>query len=582
MPNRTPLPPPPNTFDLGIVMAGAVSAGAYTAGVMDFLLEAMDEWEAAKVRGETVPGHQVKISAVSGASAGGMTAAILASLYNHDCPRVTSAARETTSANPLFESWVNKIDIAALLKDDDPTELAAASFLNCNIIDEIALRAFSANTEPKARPYLADDLALYLSVTNLRGVPYRIDFEAGTQTPQGHDLSRHQNAVKFVFGSPLAGGYALDAHAKRDEGNWLRMREAAVASGAFPIGLRPRRLFQPREQVEQHTWHVPEPLPGALPGSTAVTYEPKAIQPSWPSKVDNWLHYHPYGYWAIDGGVVDNEPLEQVRRHLAGPGGRNPRQSDKVKGTTLLIDPFVGWGPDDFVDTFADGGNASPKPPPWWSIAGQMFNAAKQQARFKPEELLLAQLPEVYSRYLIAPEKTNDKGLPLLSPFAIACGCLGGFGGFLAREFRVHDFLLGRRNCQRFLEKHYALDVTHGVNPRFGYNTPEEAQKSGFAFLEDGRWYMPIIPLVGSAKLPLEDPRWPAFYDEARLAELKKAIAKRLDHVVDASTRQMVGGFKAWLLRRVWDAAGGEAVDAIEKAVKKGLVDHKLWSEKMT
>ena len=33
----------------------------------------------------------------------------------------------------------------------------------------------------------------------------------------------------------------------------------------------------------------------------------------------------------------------------------------------------------------------------------------------------------------------------------IACGVLGGFGGFLHESFRRHDYLLGRRNAQAFL-----------------------------------------------------------------------------------------------------------------------------------
>ena len=37
-----------NTFHLGLTMAGAVSAGAYTAGFMDYILEALSEWEKAK------------------------------------------------------------------------------------------------------------------------------------------------------------------------------------------------------------------------------------------------------------------------------------------------------------------------------------------------------------------------------------------------------------------------------------------------------------------------------------------------------------------------------------------------------
>ncbi len=36
------------TFHLAITMAGAISAGAYTAGVMDYLLEALDNWAEMK------------------------------------------------------------------------------------------------------------------------------------------------------------------------------------------------------------------------------------------------------------------------------------------------------------------------------------------------------------------------------------------------------------------------------------------------------------------------------------------------------------------------------------------------------
>jgi hypothetical protein len=35
-------PPGPNTFELAFVLGGTVSAGAYTAGAVDFLIEALD------------------------------------------------------------------------------------------------------------------------------------------------------------------------------------------------------------------------------------------------------------------------------------------------------------------------------------------------------------------------------------------------------------------------------------------------------------------------------------------------------------------------------------------------------------
>ena len=35
-------------FRIALNMAGAVSAGAYTAGVLDFLIDALDAWYAEK------------------------------------------------------------------------------------------------------------------------------------------------------------------------------------------------------------------------------------------------------------------------------------------------------------------------------------------------------------------------------------------------------------------------------------------------------------------------------------------------------------------------------------------------------
>lgn len=43
-----------NTFKLCITMAGAVSAGAYTAGVLDYLIETLDLWEKARKKTENL------------------------------------------------------------------------------------------------------------------------------------------------------------------------------------------------------------------------------------------------------------------------------------------------------------------------------------------------------------------------------------------------------------------------------------------------------------------------------------------------------------------------------------------------
>src|ERR1700744_5010471 len=105
-------------FHIGINMAGAVSAGAYTAGALDFLTEALEQWYAAKNSpNPAVPLHDISLDVFSGASAGGMCAAISAVLvqgtFQHIHAPEDPSVKETT--NRFYESWVNKIDIEPLL-----------------------------------------------------------------------------------------------------------------------------------------------------------------------------------------------------------------------------------------------------------------------------------------------------------------------------------------------------------------------------------------------------------------------------------------------------------------------------------
>src|ERR1035438_1382444 len=93
-------------FKIAIKMAGAISAGAYTAGVLDFMTEALDAWYRAKAEGAEVPQHDVTIEVFSGASAGGVCAALSAVLLQDEFEHVTDATKRGTS-NRFYESWVN-------------------------------------------------------------------------------------------------------------------------------------------------------------------------------------------------------------------------------------------------------------------------------------------------------------------------------------------------------------------------------------------------------------------------------------------------------------------------------------------
>src|SRR5262245_58477680 len=115
-------------FEIGLVMAGAVSAGAYTAGVIDFLIQALDEWEAAKQfarehpnsqQATECPMHDVRIRVMAGSSAGGMTAGLAAGLLGMQFESVSAQPPPDQPARPrnntLYRSWVNDIDIVPLL-----------------------------------------------------------------------------------------------------------------------------------------------------------------------------------------------------------------------------------------------------------------------------------------------------------------------------------------------------------------------------------------------------------------------------------------------------------------------------------
>jgi hypothetical protein len=136
----------------------------------------------------------------------------------------------------------------------------------------------------------------------------------------------------------------------------------------------------------------------------------------------------------------------------------------------------------------------------------------------------------IYSRWMVAPSRTvagssGDKD----ERYAIATGLLGGFGGFLDVAFREHDYQLGRRNCQMFLKKVFSVVESHpfvegwpsGVAKRFRYLDPGGT----------GKYYCPVIPLVGTAALEVPAPTWKRI-DEPRLAEIERRIKTRAQYIV--------------------------------------------------
>src|SRR5215469_16511983 len=82
-------PPEPNTFEMALVLGGTVSAGAFTAGAVDFLIEALDSWTRLREAGDpSAPKHRTLLKVITGTSGGGVNAAIAARALAFDFPHV--------------------------------------------------------------------------------------------------------------------------------------------------------------------------------------------------------------------------------------------------------------------------------------------------------------------------------------------------------------------------------------------------------------------------------------------------------------------------------------------------------------
>jgi len=524
-------------FRVGVNMAGAVSAGAYTAGVLDFLIEALDAWYDAKERfkqgqGKPVPMHDISLDVFSGASAGGMCAAIAAVMvqgefaYIHD----TNA---TGTTNRFYESWVNKIDIRELLKDEDlKSGEPVVSLLDCTIIDQIAEYALQPG-KPKKRAYISPNLTLFLTLTNLTGIPYALNDKG----PVEESTLYHPDRLRFetvLPGSPTTTPTAKPLPlGQPDQGAWGLLREAAKATGAFPIFLAPRMLAREKLDYERPMWQ-------------SVNLKANRDDPILPA---GWKDIpERFNTVNVDGGVMDNDPFDLAHDYLASFNARpednqNPRDPLKAEAAVLTVAPFPSSDAPNWKPDFA----ASAAIP---AALGSLASAVIAQSRFFGESLALILKGTESSRYLIAP---SDNSLPRGVP-SLQCGSLGAFGGFFERKFRAHDYQLGRRNCQLFLQKQFVIPA---ANPIVSSGLDTLADKRGDAVREfkapppgtktepQGEPWIPVIPLCGKAvrdpvpKLPREQ------IGEAAVEEIVTLIYERARAVVPAMAQKV----PAWLVR---------------------------------
>jgi hypothetical protein len=307
----------------------------------------------------------------------------------------------------------------------------------------------------------------------------------------------------------------------RDQ-DWRLFGNSALTTSAFPVGLTPRSL-----EVKQ-TYYIKRLFP-------APTFKGVGIDPDFPNTVGQQ-----FSILNVDGGMINNDPFDFARYSLlpnwCDPDASNPR-GPTARNAVLMISPFPERP--QIQDDLNENSSLI-------AVLKALVPTLLQQVRFKLSEIAAAVQPDYASRWLIAPKRDNS-GNEAPSSVNIACGLLGGFGGFLDQKFREHDFQLGRRNCQKFLR---------------GWTG--EIEKAGTK--------VPVIPLLRSAAPEVQSPEWPKITSND-VEALMLRVSDRADSVVMRLVKDQVDNcFLRFIGYAIWKTyIRQRLVGFIDKAIYADL-----------
>ncbi|NRR93139.1 hypothetical protein HSX10_16300 [Winogradskyella undariae] len=583
-----------NTFHLGITMAGAVSAGAYTAGFIDYLIEALELWEDQKTiireklakneplskYEKKVPLHDVCINVLGGASAGGMVGMITALSTYSKMPSVKQPTNDKTG-NILYDSWVlldddidtsieNKVaTFQKMLYTDDfeNNDDGVPSLLNSKSIDRIADKVFDElvpKDQKRERPkYISEDLRVLITLCSLRGVPFELNFEnmLSSHFPHtpGHRMNEHMIVAHFKikYDEDLDKDIYLkfDPYDKDSE---ALLKLCTKGTGAFPIGLAARH-FKGKLSTEY--------IKNCILRNLDISEENK-------SAIDIKIDDENFDFTNIDGGTINNEPYSEVVQVLEEI---SPNYNPELPlFGTIMIDPFPNFYNQDEAAPIEDPFNGSFFQKNFWSVIPKAYTTFREQVRVKHS----GSFYKDYLRLLVFPVKWEQNGVLKDHP-PLACSALGGFGGFLDIEFRKHDFFLGRNNARNFLRAFFMLEYDeNNLHPLFR-NLNQEAidlfrrkvkNNDGVDTL-----YLPIIPdlnLISDKDVGHTNPYYYTIDEFPKLQKgyfdsIKPSLKNRVGKILcfEINTRFE----KKWLLRNALKIVKGNVTKRIVNSVIKTM-----------
>ncbi len=458
---------------LAITIAGAVSLGSYEAGVLSEILDAIAQHNADS---QTTPDDKIVVDVITGASAGGMTAVILAQ-------KLLYSALEFKGPydNPLYNTWVKRISLAGL-QATDPNEKATQSMFSSDLIETISeetLLARYENVPPAAVPHRAvgTELRIGLALTNLNGV-----------VPYGYQVHPNGSFTYLDYSDQLTRHVVAAQCDKRDF--WEVLRRAAVACGAFPFAFRTQGIQRSKaDDPDDYTGNVQwngAPTTFTYSDGGILQNQPLGISKNLVDQIDNHVHERRFYLFisphAKDPTSADIDPdtvniFEELRRIVTLVMGQsgfhdwitahgiNERVRLLDKRAQELAANMAGGSIDKTSLAITAGSilqlffpNGTHRPP------GATKDETLQEAKTRIAKQYAAEAANsgaaaAFLDAVLAFESAAQLGArDLMTIYGItvidnelAGSPLQSFLGFFDRSYREHDYDIGRTHAQLFL-----------------------------------------------------------------------------------------------------------------------------------
>jgi hypothetical protein len=527
---------------IALVLSGGVSLGSYTGGAVTELLLALARNEAA---------GPVRIHVITGTSAGALNAALAA-----------RALAVNPGVVPWIErSWVEGADVEHLV---NPRRRDRTGALDATVLEELsrALVTADAAADDAVSPALGAPLRVGITLASLHGIRY--DFRYGFLNVPDRRFGTRTFSDWIDFEIPA--GRPADPV-------WERLREAALASSAFPFAFPPRRLA--RRRGEYPGARLPQPegddvemwyVDGGLFDAAPLGLAKDLVEREAGHRSDDWRYVLVEPSLRTTGGGAASSPgapgslaalAGDLARAVIGQGAaqdwiranrvnarleilhallaRLPEMDDRITDPDdVVLGRYIGdlaervaemkvaadptgaaaRGADpvaDYLDRNLDRIEADPR------YREVLASAESRSGRVRLAKLIFVlesasglRDKDVMRLYLLAPDSDSE----------LAGDYLGGFGGFLSREWRAHDFRAGRADARRLLEDGLSDVISYRPDGTAAYETA------------------PV------------DPQWESVPPEAR-RRLETALALEADRVIGELRPGPLAGALGWAWKPV-------------------------------